>query len=72
MSSSSAPSSFARSEFKMLTGFWVSKALMAAVEFDLFTKLAGGRQITLQELQKTLGMERRPLAGPAEIAISYC
>ena len=27
--------------FQMLTGFWVSKALMTAVELEVFTKLAG-------------------------------
>jgi hypothetical protein len=35
---------------------------MAAVEFELFTKLAGGRQVTLNELQKELGIEHVQMA----------
>lgn len=46
--------------FQMMTGFWVSKALMTAVELDLFTKLAGGKQATVQDLQEMLAMESRP------------
>jgi hypothetical protein len=33
---------------------------MAAVQLELFTKLSGGKQVTLDELQKVLGMEARP------------
>lgn len=44
----------------MLTGFWVSKTLMAAVELDVFTKLEGRMQVAANELQKLLGMEPRP------------
>jgi len=33
---------------------------MAAVELELFTKLSGGKQMTLNKLQKILGMEARP------------
>ncbi|HVX03445.1 MAG TPA: methyltransferase [Nitrososphaera sp.] len=47
--------------FQMLTGFFVSRALMAAVELNLFTKLSGGKQVNAQELQEMLGMERRPV-----------
>ncbi|MDQ3968044.1 MAG: hypothetical protein M3275_06575 [Thermoproteota archaeon] len=46
--------------FQTLIGYWASKALMAAVELGLFTKLLGGRQVTLNGLQKGLGMEARP------------
>jgi SAM-dependent methyltransferase len=46
--------------FQIATGFWASKALMAAVELELFTKLSGGKQMTLKELQQTLEMEERP------------
>ena len=46
--------------FQTLIAFWASKALMAAVELELFTKLSGGKQMTLNELQKALGMEARP------------
>jgi hypothetical protein len=35
---------------------------MAAVELELFTKLSGGKQMKLNELQKALGMEARPTA----------
>ncbi len=46
--------------FQTLVGFWAPKALMAAVELELFTKLSGGKQMKLNELQKALGMEARP------------
>ncbi len=46
--------------FQTAIGFWASKALMAAVELELFTKLSGGKQMTLNELQKVLDMEARP------------
>jgi predicted O-methyltransferase YrrM len=46
--------------FQTVTGFWASKALMAAVELELFTKLSGGKQMTLKELQQALEMEARP------------
>lgn len=45
--------------FQMLTGFWVSKALMAAVELEVFTKLSG-KKVSLQQLQNFLSMEKRP------------
>jgi len=45
--------------FQMITGFWVSKALMAAVELEVFTKISG-KQTTLQQLQDILEMEQRP------------
>ncbi|OLC87058.1 MAG: hypothetical protein AUJ08_01180 [Thaumarchaeota archaeon 13_1_40CM_3_50_5] len=45
--------------FQMITGFWVSKALMAAVELEVFTKISG-KQVTLQQLQDILEMEQRP------------
>jgi predicted O-methyltransferase YrrM len=45
--------------FQMLTGFFASKTLMAAVEMDVFTKLEG-RQATGQELQQLLALESRP------------
>jgi hypothetical protein len=46
--------------FQIVTGFWASKALMAAVELELFTKLSGGKQMTLKELQQALEMKARP------------
>lgn len=45
--------------FQMATAYWVSKTLMAAVQFELFTKISN-RSVTLEELQKVLGMTARP------------
>lgn len=39
----------------MLTGFQVSKTLMAAVEVDVLSK-EEGRQVTPQELRQLLGV----------------
>jgi hypothetical protein len=46
--------------FQTLIGFWAFKALTAAVELELFTKLSGDKQMKLNELQKALGKEARP------------
>lgn len=43
----------------MATAYWISKTLMAAVEFELFTRISD-KTVTLEELQKTLGMAPRP------------
>jgi len=40
------------------TGFWASKVLLTAVEFDVFTTLGEGPQ-TAEELGETLGMSHR-------------
>lgn len=53
----------------MLTGFWVSKTLMAAVEADIFSKVEG-KQVTAQELQQLLGMEERPAQSFAAALVS--
>jgi 3-hydroxy-5-methyl-1-naphthoate 3-O-methyltransferase len=45
--------------FQMLTGFWVSKTLMTAVELEVFTKL-DGKSVNMQRLQEILEMESRP------------
>src|SRR5829696_4556403 len=45
--------------FQMLTGFCVSKALMTAVEMEVFTKLAG-KTVNMHQLQGILEMESRP------------
>ena len=45
--------------FQMLTGFWVSKVLMTAIEMDVFAKLAG-KSVNMQQLQEILEMESRP------------
>lgn len=44
---------------QMATGFWVSKALMAAVELEVFTKISG-RQVSIRQLQDILQMQERP------------
>jgi hypothetical protein len=46
--------------FQMLTGFWVSKTLMTAVELEVFTKLSGSRAANINQLQNILEMEQRP------------
>lgn len=48
-------------------GFWASKALAAAVDLDLFTKLSG-RSVDTQELSKVLEIHPRP----AEMLLSAC
>jgi predicted O-methyltransferase YrrM len=45
--------------FQMLTGFWASKTLMAAVKMDVFTKL-DGKEVSVQEFQQLLGIQSRP------------
>ena len=46
--------------FQMLTGFWVSKTLMTAVELEAFTKLSGNKTVNINEFQNMLGMQQRP------------
>ena len=55
--------------FQMLTGFWVSKTLMAAVEADVFSKVEG-RQVAMLELQQLLGMQERPAQSFATALVS--
>jgi predicted O-methyltransferase YrrM len=43
---------------EMATGFWVSKALMAAVELDIFTKLSG-KLLTMHQIQELLDLPNR-------------
>jgi Dimerisation domain len=47
--------------FQTLIGFWASKALMTAAQLELFTKLSGGKKVTLDGLQKILDIEVRPV-----------
>lgn len=47
--------------FQMATSYWVSKALMTAVEMDLFTKLKNtSRKLSLEELRSLMQLESRP------------
>ena len=52
---------------QVVSGFWASKTLAAAVELDLFTQLSGS-PITIDELCRQLGIESRP----AEMLLSGC
>src|SRR6185437_8379899 len=50
------------------TGFWAFKALAAAHELDLFSRLAGGSGITVGGLAEALGLHPRP----AEMLLTGC
>jgi 3-hydroxy-5-methyl-1-naphthoate 3-O-methyltransferase len=52
---------------QLVSGFWVSKTLAAAVDVDLFTKLSG-RGADIEELTQLLGFHPRP----AEMLLSGC
>jgi hypothetical protein len=45
---------------RLATGFWGAKVLAAAVEVELFAKLADGRAATATELAADLGFRQRP------------
>jgi hypothetical protein len=53
---------------QLVTGYWSFKTLAAAVELDLFTRLADGRVITVEELGTELGLAERP----ADLLLSTC
>jgi len=42
---------------KIGTGFWASKVLLAAVHFDLFTKLAEKKSMSVAEIQSALNLK---------------
>lgn len=50
------------------TGFWAFKTLAAAHELDLFSRLAGGADMTVAELSEALGLHPRP----AEMLLTGC
>ena len=52
---------------QLVSGFWASKTLAAAVELDLFTRLSGN-PITVEGLCEELGIHPRP----AEMLLSGC
>ncbi|MCY1139186.1 methyltransferase [Actinoplanes sp. Pm04-4] len=52
----------------LVTGFWSFKTFAAAVELDLFTRLAGGRTITVAEAEDQLGLPERP----ADLLLTAC
>lgn len=45
---------------KLTTGFMSFKTFSAAVEMDVFTRLAGGREVTEEEFAQLLDLQRRP------------
>jgi predicted nicotinamide N-methyase len=53
---------------ELSTGFWAFKTLAAAHELDLFSRLAGGKGITVAELAEALGLHPRP----AEMLLTGC
>jgi 2-polyprenyl-3-methyl-5-hydroxy-6-metoxy-1,4-benzoquinol methylase len=67
MSTQPQPTPTAIPLMQIVAGFWASKTLAAAVELDLFTKLAG-RGVNVQELADLLGLHPRP----AEMLLSGC
>ena len=52
---------------QIISGFWASKTLAAAVELDLFTQLSG-RGVDIRELGQLLQIHARP----AEMLLSGC
>jgi len=52
----------------LVTGFWSFKTFAAAVEMELFTKLAGGRTLTVAEAEVELGIPERP----ADLLLTAC
>ena len=53
---------------RVVTGFWAFKTLAVAVEMDLFTRLAGGRTITVDGLRGEYGLAERP----ADVLLAAC
>ncbi|MEV6235520.1 methyltransferase [Lentzea sp. NPDC051838] len=45
---------------ELTTGFMSFKTFAAAVELDVFTKLAGGREVTLPEFAQLVDLQERP------------
>jgi predicted O-methyltransferase YrrM len=52
----------------LVTGFWSFKTFAAAVELDLFTRLAGGRILTVAGAERELGLPERP----ADLLLTAC
>jgi 3-hydroxy-5-methyl-1-naphthoate 3-O-methyltransferase len=45
---------------QLATGFYSFETFATAVELELFTRLAGGRRVTVEDLAAELGFEHRP------------
>lgn len=57
--------------FQMVTGYWISKTLMTAVELEVFTKLSGNKTVTFEQLQNDiLEMDKRPAEAFATALVS--
>jgi 3-hydroxy-5-methyl-1-naphthoate 3-O-methyltransferase len=52
----------------LVTGFWSFKTFAAAVELDLFSRLAGGRTVTVAGAEELLGLRDRP----ADLLLTAC
>ncbi|MFI7547949.1 methyltransferase [Actinoplanes sp. NPDC049599] len=52
----------------LVTGFWSFKTFAAAVELDLFSRLAGGRTLTVAAAEAELGLPERP----ADLLLTAC
>ncbi|WP_250030324.1 acetylserotonin O-methyltransferase [Paractinoplanes maris] len=52
----------------LVTGFWSFKTFAAAVELELFTRLAGGQVITVADAEAELGLPERP----ADLLLAAC
>ncbi|MEV0115310.1 methyltransferase [Streptomyces sp. NPDC050844] len=52
----------------LATGFWGSQTLAAAVELNVFTTLAGGRELNTTQAARELGLAERP----ADVLLTAC
>lgn len=52
----------------LVTGFWSFKTFAAAVELDLFSRLAGGRTVTVADAEQLFGLRDRP----ADLLFTAC
>ncbi|MFI5933142.1 methyltransferase [Actinoplanes sp. NPDC051494] len=52
----------------LVTGFWSFKTFAAAVELDLFSRLAGGRTLTVADAGQVFGLPERP----ADLLLTAC
>jgi hypothetical protein len=53
---------------RLTTGFWSFKTLAVAVELGLFTRLAGGRTMSVEQAREELGLRDRP----ADVLLAAC
>jgi 3-hydroxy-5-methyl-1-naphthoate 3-O-methyltransferase len=53
---------------RLVTGFWSFKTLAVAVELDLFTRIEGGRVVTVADVCDEFGLAERP----ADMLLAAC